>query len=203
MRIKSHLSTFVLAMLAWLTGCVSPFYSTAKIERGLTVNAGLSLAAYHVPITAGPSYSIGVRGDAAAGYGFSSYLRLNARASLGLGTQFSGMHYPFFADGAVGAQTAASLGAITPALHVELSGYLGEITLSPALLLGIGRKEYLTFGARMHAHDFWHGWDPVAVDAFACVHLSPRWSIFAGVEIFYLTYAPAVTLGAGYNVAFK
>lgn len=184
----------------WLPGCVSPFYGKAQVERGLSMDAGLAVATYHVPITSGTSYSIGVRGDIVVGYGFNPYLKVDARGSVGLGTQFSGMQHPFFADAALGVQTCLPLGPLTPGLHVELSYYLREVTLSPTVLFGIGKKEWLTLGGRMHMHGFLIGWDPVAVDAFACAHLSPRYSVFAGAEIFYITYAPAITLGVGYHL---
>jgi len=194
--------------VAGVTGCVSPFYGTAKIEPGLHFDVGLAGMTYGVPSSSYYEDDVyypfaGGRADFEVRYGISDYLGVSARFGAGLGTEFDMYPAPFL-DGAVGIQLEVPLvGPVTPALRTEFSGYLIEPTLSPAILLGIGREEEkITLGTRLHLRRGPEDLNVGGLDAFVGIHLSPQWTIFAGAEVssFFSSHPTFFTLGVGYGI---
>lgn len=193
--------------------CVSPFYGTARIEKGWHSSVGFAVTTF----VSSENYDEcpGGRGDLEIRYGFNQYLQANGRIGLGLGyippspegeavPPREGGIYPLL-DGGVGLQTAYPMVNITPALRVEAGQ---ELSLMP--LLGIGKREWITLGVEFSYFLFGpEGTHPEGglLNAFLSVHPYPRWSIFAGTNVtilfdpgFYLTEYPLVTLGVGYNI---
>lgn len=68
-----------------VTGCVSPFYGTARIEKGWHTDVGLGPTSYIAGFGEPNSHFFGFRGDVEVCYGFNQYLQANARLGLGLG----------------------------------------------------------------------------------------------------------------------
>jgi len=220
MKKKISLILVTLAIGAFSLSCVSPFYGTARIEEGWHMDAGVAGMSEITPSldSWGFEYHLGARADAELRYGFNSFLQLNSRIALGAAPAWP----PIFADVAVGAQTAYPIGPITPALRVEVSGYGGGITFSPAVLLGIGRKEVVTLGGRIHIFGntyerqhphpgsvtFPEDYDPyledTPTDFFVGIHLG-RWNILVGSQLFYHSSShsferPVATAGIGYKL---
>ncbi|TKJ40526.1 hypothetical protein CEE36_09555 [candidate division TA06 bacterium B3_TA06] len=203
MRKKRYIPFVALALAVLMTSCVSPYYGTARIEPGWQLDTGLGLHTTLIPVLDGgdPVYGVGIRCDGEIGYGVGKYLKPYVRGAVGLNTAYLG-----FADAGIGFQTALPLGPIAPAVKLELNPMMGEPTFSPAFLLGIGREERVTLGARTHFIVFGAPYYPFFLDVFATAHISPRWSIFAGAEInsFIDTFDdgdgyPFFTVGAGYK----
>jgi hypothetical protein len=78
-------------------------------------------------------------------------------------------------------------------------------TFSPAVLLGVGKRERVTLGAKTY-FVLTDPNSPMFLDGFATVHLSPRWSVFVGAEVvsFIDTFQdgdgyPLFTVGVGYK----
>ena len=201
---------FCLALLTigvWVLSCVSPFYGTARIEPGGYLNVG-GAAIRFVGITGlggsalfpGPDMDLcyGVRGDFEFGHGFNDYLQINGRLGVGLG--YSGEKVAALMDVGLGMQTALPLGAVTPALQVDL------IPPRVAPILGIGRNEWLTLGGRIGPDPFLGAdfFKEKQWDVFVTVHPWPRWSIFAGLSSSpflsdVLDFPLIATLGVGYR----
>ena len=194
-----------------ITSCVSPFYGTARIEKGWNADVGIGGMQTLVPNLDSWGYSLfwGTRVDGEISYGFDKYLQAQARMGIG----FYHSYLPFFVDPGIGLQAALPVGPITPALRTEVSYYGGGVTFSPAVLLGIGRKERVTLGGRIHIFGN-AGDDPhpeygpyledTPTDFFVTVHLG-RWNIFAGSQFFYHSFRypherPVATAGIGYKL---
>lgn len=201
--IKNSLFIVGICMSLAALSCVSPFYGTARIEKGLHMDAGLAGASY-IAIGDPPSYCVGGRADFEARYGLSEYLGLTGHAGLGYG-KVSG-NEPGSPSGAppwtgtlsIGVQTAYPLKYITPAARLEIT-YLTLPTICPTLLLGIGRNEFLTLGGRAYLVEFWL---PYIVDVFLGIHPVKCISIFGGVGIggFRNPELPIMTLGVAYKI---
>lgn len=182
------------------TGCVSPFYGTARIEEGLKIDAGIAYSKIVEPVFDHWGYylSEGIRGDAVFRYGFNDYIGVHARAAIG---------YPMVEAG-LGLQAAYPIGPVTPALQTEFAfGDPGPFSVG--FLLGIGKKEWLTLGIRTHipgtAGDEPHPeygpyFEPYPIDVFTGIHIG-RWNLFAGSQMFRYTYndEPLFTIGIGYT----
>lgn len=175
---------FGLAGIVCVTGCVSPFYGTARIEKGVHVDAGIAATSYIAGVGECCSHFLGARGDVEIKYGFNPYFQLNARLGFGSGVQ--GMfieappHYrPRFIDPAAGIQTSIPVGPVTPALRLEVSPstYFYFPTFIVAVLVGFGRKEWLTIGGAFRP-DVNTGGPSV----FATIHPFDRISVFFGVD---------------------
>lgn len=203
----------IVITIAALTSfsCVSPFYGTARIEKGFHADAGLAGMRYLVP----NPYSWGfwnVPGGQIASelrYGINEYIGFHTRASVG-----AGLGFPiFFSDVALGAQASLPTNLITPAFRAEMSLYGGGVTFSPAILLGIGKKEFLTFGARVYifgnAADEPHPeygafLEDTPVDSFIVGHVW-RFNIFVGSQAIFPSllehyWPPISTLGVGFKL---
>jgi hypothetical protein len=203
MKRKSTLILTLIFGMSLIISCVAPYYGTARIEPGADINAGI---AYTTGITAWPSSVQGIRADIYAGQGLNRYLKPYVRASVGVGYE---TYYPEtfrdedgflpIFDAGVGLHCALDLKYITPAIVIELSPYMG-VSVSTALLMGIGNREIVTLGVRPH---FTVGGfteqDPI--DVFASIHPFGKWSFFAGTEITTLSdYGPWFTVGLGYRL---
>jgi hypothetical protein len=190
------------------TGCVSPFYGTARIEKGLRAEVGASVMTY---IGAPVEYnepSVGIAGDIALSYGFNPYLQIGTRLGLCYGQ--SGFliteadnetrvnPWDFYPDVALHLQTAISCKKLTPALRIDGSLSHG---LSTALLMGFGNPEKLTLGLRGNAFGTPY---PYGFDVFLVVRPVSRLSFFAGL-VPYIPIEdgkpwPIATLGIGYSI---
>ncbi|MBD3286384.1 hypothetical protein GF359_07505 [candidate division WOR-3 bacterium] len=203
--------------VACVTGCVSPFYGTARIEEGLHVDAGLAGGTYMFGegptgsySEGGAPYYIGLRGDIELRYGFGKYIQGSARTGIGWG--FNGKRYEaepvpvednFLLDVALGSQLALpivieDLGQITPALRFEGCYGYSQLYLLPTFALGFGNPEYLTLGGRIYY--------PFPTELFACIHVW-RVNVFAGVNTYttwlhpdYWRVPAVVTFGVGYKI---
>lgn len=175
-----------------VTGCVSPFYGTARIEPGWQTSYGVALYS--------SVYFLGLREDVHVSYGFNPYLKAYLEAALGTA-------FPDLADGRIGVQAALPAGWVTPAMRLELSVY-NTISLSPSFLLGIGRKEFLTLAIRTHIYpQIFNKEDPQSefpIILTCGIHPMPQLTIFAGADIgtlgrAYYGFDPLFSLGVGYN----
>lgn len=197
------LSLIVLGM----GGCVAPFYGTARIEEGWSLDVGVAFMSEITPSmdSWAPEYSYGIRADAELRYGFCRHFQLYGRTALGGAVAWP----PILIDGGLGAQAALPIGSLTPAIRVEVSGYSSGLTLSPSFLIGVGRTEWLTLGVRTHIlgdkgitpHPEYGPYiEPCPIDLFAGVHFG-RWNVFVGSQVFrYSYFKPVVTLGVGYKL---
>jgi len=206
------LSLMIISM-AGVTGCVSPFYGTAKIEKGWHADVGVAINTHLMPSIDSWMYypSYGVRGDIEVRYGINKYLGLHGRGSFGLMWMFPQL----FLDGAFGFQAALPMHSITPALRTEISYYGGGLTISPALLLGIGKDEKVTLGGRIHFYgnsydrknphpEYGIRIEDTPIDLFVGIHVK-RYTFFAGAQAFftstpYREFWPIATLGVGYKL---
>jgi len=201
-RILKLLSAITVIAIA--SGCVSPFYGTARIEEGWDIDAGVAGMKVYKPYWDSWGYfdSYGVRGDVNLRYGFNDYLCLYCRGAVGGSQYWLGL----FLDAGAGIQASLPLGPVTLALNGELHG----LEFSPALLAGIGRTEWLTIGIRTHIpgnlYDSPHPeygkyLDSYPLDCFAGFHLG-HWNIFAGSQLFRYSYNddPVFTAGIGYKI---
>jgi len=199
---KPFFALIALAVGIGMLSCVSPFYGTAKIEEGWHMDVGVAGGTLILPHLDAWGFSslIGVRGDVELRYGLNKYLGFHARGAIG---------YPML-DGALGIQTAFPLGLVTPALRTEISWYGGGPTFSPALLVGVGRTEWVTLGVRTHIPgnlgdsphpEYGPYLDPFPIDCFVGIHLG-RWNIFAGSQCFRHSYSnkPIASVGLGYKI---
>jgi len=202
MKRKSTLILILIVGMSMIISCVSPYYGTARIPPGWDANAGVALNSYYlVPICGSISYELGLRGDIEVSYGIARilrpYLRLGGGVSLGGG----------FIDPGAGLQLSVPTGNVTPSVIAEVNLQLGEPTIAPAVLIGVGgEEEKLTLGARTECSidspgdQFYVPWE-----VFATYHHNPRLAVFCGVELRTLigTFTdngyPLITLGVGYN----
>lgn len=204
MQKKIHLITLSLILIGgiWMTRCVSPYYGTARIEPGLQLNTGAGLHSTLMPVfDAGPIYGIGIRCDGEIGYGIEHFLKPYARAAVGLNTAYIG-----YADIGLGIHAALPVWIFTPAVRLEINSTWIQPTFSPVVLLGIGKREWFTLGAKTYFIAFGDPNYPRFLDAFATAHISPHWSIFAGAEMnSFVDYFedgdgyPFFTVGVGYK----
>ncbi len=193
----------VVSLLYFMGGCVSPFYGTARIEKGLHSNAGLAATSYVVPGFDESTFCTGLRADLEVRYGFSEYLQ--AQGSVGLG---GGLSCPYFSgftpllSAALGVQGALPFKGVTPALRVEAApgiGYIPVFTVTP--LLGLGNNEMLTLGSKI-----WISWSgSPLIEVFTALHPVERWSVFGGVNLSSFSEnfelgLPIVSLGVGYKL---
>ena len=184
------------------SSCVSPYYGTARIEPGWQVNTGTGVHSAVMPVLDAPAvYGIGIRCDGEIGYGLDKYVKPYARAAVGLNTACIG-----YADIGLGLQAALPVWIFTPAVKLEINSTWIQPTFSPVVLLGIGKKEWFTLGTKTYFIAFGDPSYPEFLDVFTTVHISPRWSIFAGAEInsFIDIFEdgngyPFFTVGAGYK----
>jgi len=206
MRKRAFFTCIVLlsGMLVGVTGCVSPFYGTARIEEGWHMDAGIAGMKVFKPSIDSWGYyeSFGARGDINLRYGFNDYLDIYCRSAVGGCQGFPGI----FLDAGAGIQGALPLSSAALALNVEVS----SLGLSPALLIGVGRTEWLTVGARTHISgnlgdtphpEFGHYINPYPTDMFVGLHIG-RINIFAGSQMFRYSYndEPVFSIGIGYKI---
>lgn len=168
---------------------------------------GLGYGALFVPVVDADVYSTGLRADACIGYGFSSHFLLYGRIA---GCLSDGLT----PEGGVGIQTAWPFGPVTPALRLEIGDYwIFQPSISPGLIIGIGKAERLTLGVRTYFAplNHWLTESPhpaLPLDVFTAVHLSEGWSLFGGCELTSLfhnessPYRPLFTFGLGYDFGF-
>lgn len=183
-------------------GCVSPFYGTARIEKGWHMDAGVAATSFVVPSLSSywPNhYCIGGRGDFTLQYGFNKYFELSGHAGLGLGISIPDSvpsHLEALGEGTIAIQAALPVKYLTPALSLGFSYPSGP---QCSVLLGIGQDEKVTLGGRLHffVEDV-VGLVP-CVNIFAGVHLKSRWIVFGGYEIFP-PIPPVATLGVGFKI---
>lgn len=210
MQKRIFFTGFVLMAGMLALSCVSPFYGTARIEKGWHMDAGVAAATFiGGPIGESPSYYTGLRGDYELRYGFNKYLQVHGRIGLGLGYDFlygkepymPGWDFSPLFDGALGIQTSIPFTHFVPAIRLDFHGPL----VSPILLLGIGKEEQVTVGTdftNLFYNLFGQAW-LVGWNGFLKVQLSSRWAIFAGGGIpdpeFSFPY-PLLTLGLGCNL---
>ncbi|MBD3285944.1 hypothetical protein GF359_05640 [candidate division WOR-3 bacterium] len=133
-----------------LSSCLppSPDYGTARINQGWNLDVGGSLEV-NIYTASSSSYSmLSVSGNAGFQYGFNDYFQLDGRFHFG--PQIG----PLFSDGIVltpdlfldfGLQVSLPLGKVTPAIHADLYPLS-----SLGVLLGLGDKEFLTFGGNVY-----------------------------------------------------
>jgi hypothetical protein len=190
-----------------VTGCVSPFYGTARIEKGLNVDIGVTGMTYIGAYGEWMAPSVGVMGNLSVRYGFNPYLQFGARFGAGYGqTGFlavddsGNFHNPweFGADAAINVQTSLPRKNVTPGLILEYSSVHG---FSAALLAGWGKPERFTLGLR---GSFWGSYAPAGFDLLAIVRPLPRLSLFIGLDPLatFLSgdgFWPVSTLGLGYT----
>ena|GEM_PF-1036192 len=213
--------------VACVTGCVSPFYGTARIEEGFHADIGLAggaylksnatLSNYNWAFNPANPYYHAVRSDVELRYGLNKYIQGSVRAGLGLG--FNGYVYDyeprevderdFFFDIALGPQFALPIiwedvGHITPAFRLEACYGYGQFYLLPTLVLGFGNPEYLTLGGRFY-HPEAEG-IILPMELFTGIHLW-RFNIFMGVNSLVTWLHPdfyrvpaVVTVGIAYKL---
>jgi len=194
------------------SGCVSPFYGTARIEEGLHVESGLSGTSFMTFNPERSGYYIGGRGDVAFRYGFSKNFQAYIRTGLGFGidpindTLIPATYRPsptgFLFDAGLGLQGAIPFEYITPGLQLEI-GANGMV--SATALFGAGIKEWLTLGADLT-------WIPLYLfnagtlhipNGFITFHLSPKMSISTAIGIPNDEYPysyPLLNFGIGYKI---
>lgn len=196
-QIIKALSVILLVILC-ITGCVSPFYGTARIEEGFHVKSGIAGITYIGGVGEWNAYHIGGRGDVQLTYGFNRYLQIDGRLGFGGGYNLdpypASRLYSFFPEAALGVQGALPVKVFAPALRVELSYPMSSI----GLLLGFGEKELVTLGGRAHFGEFV---ELYTGDVFIGIHPLSRWSFFAGANLSTIFEGRiAATLGVGYKI---
>jgi len=219
MRKRAFFTCIVLlsGMLVGVTGCVSPFYGTARIEKGWHADGGVAALVYdNVEDMNGweafydgrEIFYTGIRGDVELSYGIFDFWKCNLRTGIGYG--FNGQYEsdPYgemrsasdetFLDAAIGTQLSVNdifSSNVTPALRIE-GGYMNNnFYVSPTLMLGIGNPEVVTIGTRVHVYP---------TEFFLGIHLD-RWNIFTGLNPWSLSSSypyclPIATLGVGYKI---
>ncbi len=199
---KISLMILVIIGAAAMVGCVSPYYGTARIEPGWEYTMGTAFHTLRVPTITGPRYCMGLMQDIGISYGFNRYSKIFFNAGFG----------PALPEGkiligrAVGVQAAAPLGSVTPALRIEYTGYGLEPSISPGLLLGIGRREWLTLNVRtqINPHDL-AGQDSLPIITGVGFHITPALTLWAGGELKtlwideYDCFYPIMSAGLGYR----
>jgi hypothetical protein len=192
---KLILCLALLIMGVWVLGCMPPpFYGTAKIEPGFHWDAGVAGGGGIVCDFMGGEEMEGLGGGVSTElrYGSNKYVQWHARA--GVDTYIGGA--PVVPRIGMGIQTALPLEVVTPAFRLEAAG-IWPVTITPALLLGIGRNEIPTLGFRLH---YWLG-EYIYLSAgelFLTIHLMPRWGVFvSGAKGDDLQW---ITLGVGYKI---
>ncbi|MBD3286510.1 hypothetical protein GF338_09255 [candidate division WOR-3 bacterium] len=183
-------------------GCVSPFYGTARIEKGWNMDVGVAACTF--ANTLGTlHYLAGMRGDCEIRYGINNYFQANGRIGAGFGykvlsdEQEPTKNGPFLLlDGALGLQAAYSINKVTPALRIEAGPVISIIPV-----VGFGNHEWLSIGSKISTP---YDTKELIPELFVTIHLLERWSIFGGVNM--LTIAspeweyPVASLGVGYNI---
>ncbi len=186
-------------MFLMLASCVSPFYGTARIEKGFHMEAGACAMSYIGAFSEWNTPSLGGAASTAFFYGFNPYLGVGGRLGLGYGQTGFIVHdtagnphnpWEFFPDIALNLQAALPTQSITPALRIE--GAPPRI-FSASFLLGIGEKERITLGVRAGL---------TGLDILAIVRPLPKLGLFIGADPFFLlnTPRPVVSLGIGYKL---
>jgi hypothetical protein len=197
------LGTIAIIFTLISTGCVSPSYGTARIEKGFHADAGVAVTSFSSP--AGDwNYCIGLRGDCEIDYGFNKYFKVGGRVGGGGGfsipipgreeptTSWSG---PFpLIEGTLAVQGSYPFKQVTPALRIEAGS---NFSIMP--LVGFGDPEWLTLGCRIW---FLYNAEVFVPDFFMTVRPSSRLSIFAGVNAvsIFSESLPIATLGIGYKL---
>lgn len=200
----------IWCVIACVTGCVSPFYGTARIEKGFHMDAGLGVSRFITNDAEWILDCIGPRADVELRYGFSKYLGVNSRIGIGFGVTDVEDYLPIdegpylLADGAFGVQFTYPFEKNAPALRLELSYQpnIQALRISPVIFWGCGNPEWLTLGVRP---TLFTGAEGLTVDAFTTFHPWQRWSIFAGLDVTSIFNDlgdgyPMATLGIGYKL---
>lgn len=201
---KLFVTLIAFAVGMGLLNCVSPFYGTARVEKGWDMDAGLAACTF--ANTLGTlHYLAGMRGDCEIRYGFNKYLQSSGRIGFGGGYEILDDSqeperndlFPLL-DGAIGVQGAYPLKAMTPALRVEAGS---GVSVMP--LVGFGEGEWLTVGSRIWVS---YAMEDVMTDVFISAHPLPRLSVFAGVSMlpFFVPTEwkwnrPLASVGIGYK----
>ncbi|MBN2379004.1 hypothetical protein JXM67_04295 [candidate division WOR-3 bacterium] len=193
-----------VVMLAGLlsVGCVSPFYGTARIEPGFHADAGLGFSRFINVDCEWMLDCIGPRADMELRYGFKNNFQVSSRFGLGFGYTSVPEYIPVSegpylqGDLALGIQYAYPLRNHTPAIRFEASYAPGleMFIFTPTLLWGIGRNESVTLGVRP---EIFSGAEGILLEVFSTIHVSPRWSIFLGLDLF----STFTEIGNGYPIA--
>jgi len=191
---------------------VSPFYGTARIDKGFHCYAGMAATSFIAP--SGPSYHytncVGARADVSLQYGFCKYLQAKAQIAAAYGWSLreeeeapgerpadpGGIPHGLF-DGSIELQGAWPFKSFTPAIILGVTPYLlFSPTFTATALTGIGNPEIVTLGAR-YIYPYW-------IDGIVDVHPHPRWSVFAGYRFFLppseTHEMPVATAGIGYKI---
>ena len=122
------LVVLVMGIGAFFVSCVSPFYGTARIEKGWHMNAGAAAASYFYPLMNSywpDPYCIGGRADFTLEYGFNKYFEIRGQIGLGTGISIpdSGIksgRYPL-GEGTLALQAALPCKIISPAISLGYS----------------------------------------------------------------------------------
>lgn len=199
---KISLMILVIIGAAAMVGCVSPYYGTARIEPGWEYSMGTAFHTLRVPTITGPRYCMGLMQDIGISYGFNRYFKIFFNAGFGTALPEG----KILIGRAVGVQAAAPLGSVTPALRIEYTGYGLEPSISPGLLLGIGRREWLTLNVRtqINPHDL-AGQDSLPIITGVGFHITPALTLWAGGELKtlwideYDCFYPIMSAGLGYR----
>lgn len=183
-------------------GCVSPFYGTARIEKGFHTEAGICAMSYIGAFGEYSTPSVGGMANLALFYGFNPYVQLGSTLGLGYGqTGFivhdtaGNPHNPWeiFGDATLNVQAAIASESTTVALRVE--GSTSRV-VTASLLLGLGKPEKVTLGIR----GFIVG---RGIDIMTIVRPLPKLSLFLGVDpvgFFMDPPWPVATLDIGYKI---
>ncbi|MBN2378524.1 hypothetical protein JXM67_01815 [candidate division WOR-3 bacterium] len=208
--IKLFLITIaIIVAMASVTGCVSPFYGTARIDPGWHMDAGVAATSFiGGAIGEGGGSYIGGRGDLEVRYGLNKYWQINGRVGFGWGAAWwvdEMDPIPAWGtsptlDAGIGLQAALPLGPVTPAIRVEL----GPWVLISNFLFSVGQsREWLTLGCRVYVLSEEMGKISFPISGFIGVHPTSRLTIFVGPGVKSSAsegYAPLFSVGLGYKV---
>lgn len=200
---RTQIIPIVTLLLGSLTiSCVSPYYGTARIEPGWQYSMGTAFHTLRIPNTPGPRYCMGLMQDLHISYGFNRYVKINLNAGFGTALPDG----EILIGRGVGVQAAVPLGPVTPALRLEYTGYGVKPSVSPGLLFGIGRREWLTLNVRTHINpNALALQDSLPVIIGAGFHITPELTLWAGGELKtlwideYGCFYPIMSAGLGYK----
>lgn len=214
MQKKISLTIIALVIGAFSLSCVTPFYGTARIEKGWHMDAGIAATTFIC--NENVDQCPGGRTDLEIRFGFNKYFQAGGRIGLGAGyippspedeavPPRKGGVYPLL-DGGLGLQTAYPMEYITPALRLELGQELSLVSI-----IGIGKREWLTIGVEGTYFLFGPEGSRLEgglINLFVTIHPFSRWSVFLGCTIpthrtGFILEIPLVTIGIGYRIGAK
>jgi hypothetical protein len=182
------------------TGCVSPFYGTAKIQKGLNISGGVGVNQFEMGSFIYSYLSTGPRADLEVGYAFNNVVKPYIRGGLGFGWRTEEPtgedggfpdRIEWLGDAAVGIQVAYPNRPLTPAIRLEV----GTCLVSADMMVGIGNTEWLTLGMRVNVEP--------SFTPYLTIHPVRRLSIFVSpgtISSNQSGFVPYYSFGIGYSI---